>query len=122
MLRALIILLLLSHNVLADERWQITPVECVVDAQNETCETVIQITLRDLTLLDQDLCVFIEQQWVGCFAAQRSTLRYPTNIQQSVTLVLKINSGQVVAEFSIPYTVLSAQQKRRRIRLPWSVF
>ena len=105
-----------------DPIWQITPSECVVTRAIEYCDTSVRIELISTEQAFQDACIYVDQQWVGCFEANRRVFKFPLLIEKTVHIYLKTQVQGTVATHTIEHTVIEPTQKRRRVRLPWSVF
>lgn len=102
--------------------WDVKPTECVVTKAEQVCDTTISISLLiDSTNLP-GLCVYADQQWMGCFHSDKRVIRFPLTIRKPVTIALKSDDGHTLGDHIIEYTVIEATQQRRRVRLPWSVF
>ena len=103
--------------------WLINPIECVVSDEQEYCETTLVIELMKETRLSssEQPCVYVDNQWIGCFDENKDELRYPTIIKSDLVVRLQNTNRQILAQTTIDYRVLKSKSQRRRVRLPWSI-
>lgn len=100
--------------------WDVQPSECVVSESHEYCDTTLLITLSDTSIINP--CVYVDNQWIGCFNENKGVLRFPIIIDGNITVRLENSSKKTLARRTIDYRLIQSTPKRRRIRLPWSVF
>ena len=115
----LLLFLLSSAGAHAFE-WQIVPGECLVTSGTEYCDT--QLTVTVLQFDAEQPCLVVNNTPKGCFTVNAPRLKMPVRIQADMHIVATSKTGEVIARYTLPFKIIDVQPKRRRVRLPWSVF
>jgi len=99
--------------------WEVTPTQCIVNSTDELCQSDVLINISKMG--KSAVCLYADKNLVECFENQHAvTTRIPLQISAKVILELINEEGIVVKSLVIEYTLI--KPKRRRVRLPWSVF
>lgn len=129
---------LLLHATPTD--WQITPSTCISNKSGEPCHVEITVSLphslsKETQPLPQNnslakalskeqmdqVCFYINDQVLKCISSQTIVAKIPVAISQTSTLKIRIND-KLVAEKQLVFQSLTPNNKRRRVRNPWSIF
>ena len=104
----------------AQPSWQVKPSVCVTHDVGAVCQFNIQLTTEDLP--DGEYCIFLQQQQMRCLKQYQFPVSLEVKISTLSELVLKNAQGQVVLSQPLSVKSLSANNHRRRLRSPWSLF
>ncbi|WP_395343196.1 DUF3019 domain-containing protein [Ningiella sp. W23] len=103
----------------------IIPHQCVVMSQEEGCETQLQIDVLtfNATPSDDELCIFTNGTRQICMRPKTTpSVQIPIIIKKDLRVEIRALSGKLVFDKVIPYKVINTSPKRRRVKLPWSIF
>lgn len=100
--------------------WTVEPNECLVTNIEEFCETNLIFTLENE--VGTEYCIFEGQQKIGCFLPSMRTIVVKRKIDRTLTFTLVDNQQDIVDSVDVELTILQAQRKRRRVKLPWNIF
>ena len=100
--------------------WTIEPDECLVSAVNQYCETQIVFTLNDG--IQEDVCIFENTELIACFTPKISQIVIARRIDKTLEFSLLDKNQTLLASKNVRLTLIQNRPKRRRVKLPWSIF
>ncbi len=100
--------------------WTVEPNECLVTNADEFCETNLIFTLENEVATEY--CIFEGEEKIGCFLPSMRTIVVRRKIDRTLTFTLLDNQQSIVDSAEVELTILQAQRKRRRVKLPWNIF
>lgn len=100
--------------------WEVKPGECVVSAEDEFCDARVAVTLTSPAFTPLSTCLNIDEQFYDCFTTQQ--MQVDVRIAQDMMFQLTTRDGTRLDSFLLEHKVIDSRPKRRRVRLPWSVF
>lgn len=113
-------LLIINATFAQASIWTVEPNQCLVTDAREYCETDVIFTLN-IDLIEE-YCVFEDDVKIGCFLPSGSPIVIKRKIDKPLVFTLVGEQGGIIAHANVDLTVLQAQRKRRRVKLPWSIF
>ncbi|MGQ8366122.1 DUF3019 domain-containing protein [Glaciecola sp. 1036] len=112
--------LLLFSNSLEAMEWEVIPEQCIVSQSNEVCDAKVRISV---TQNKEVVCIRIIEKLNRCLPVNNTeTLSINLKITGPVSIELLQQNGDIIDIKQIKYTLINAKPKRRRVKLPWSVF
>ena len=102
--------------------WQITPSTCINDKPGLLCHIEIVIIFpKKLQKTPETVCFYIENNPLNCLTSGENPVILPVELTKSSILNILIND-ELVAEKQMLVQSLAPNNKRRRVRNPWSFF
>ena len=102
--------------------WQIIPSTCVNDKPSEPCRVEITVTFpENLQKTSETACFYIEDTLLNCLNSGKEFATLPVELTKSSTLEIRINN-EPVAKKQLTVQSMAPNNKRRRVRNPWSFF
>jgi hypothetical protein len=100
--------------------WLITPLVCVSEYLGEPCEMPIKIVFNKLP--NDNYCLYQDEFLLHCLQGNNTNLNIQLNYDHAVWLVLKDAAGNSILKQELSIKAQQSNNKRRRIRSPWSLF
>ncbi len=100
--------------------WEVRPGECVVSSAEEFCDARVAVTLDTPPFDPLSTCLNIDQEFYDCFSSQQ--MQVDVRIARDMMFQLTTRDGAQLDTFLLEHKVIESRPRRRRVRLPWSVF
>ncbi|GGW81400.1 DUF3019 domain-containing protein [Alteromonas halophila] len=109
--------LLITASATDAVEWEVQPGACLVSSDDEFCQADVEVQIEGITPLP---CLRVNEKPAGCFTSNRMIL--PLKITRDTRFTLLSAEGEKLDSFLLPYQIIEQRPRRRRVRLPWSVF
>lgn len=117
-MRRLILALGIAPCWAAVADWQLEPSTCVTEMVGQTC--AMRLIARNPQYAQQTLCFWLGEQALGCEQLHDGQIRFDLSFDRDIPFIIT-QDNQIIYQQTLRINSIAAK-KRRRIRLPWSLF